>query len=357
VDKTQTSSAEARSRIIAEFNWLKIVALALLIFVHSDLIIVYPNIIYPVQWFLLSAFLFISGFLAYDSFYRRGESMRRFFKTKAKSLYVPFLVATVVYFMLQIFFGMKPDPFYLVSQTSFLNMFDVLNAVYNWGFLWFIPYLFVFMLILCLLEKYVKSVRIQLLMVSLLWLSTILLWVYDSPLRLGQLFSQFFLVFMFGFWVNKLKIYEKIMSFKIAFIAFPVVMFFSVDLSGFFTYENQVEAFKGLLYSNVRIIVFTLGLVLLSLLFLRKIRIPKNGFVKRVASKSVFIYLCEPFITLMLVLLFFGRTEIYFAEGTLFWAYQLVRVVVLLILLPLGLIAIKTLYDKKTSAKIAALPR
>ena len=272
-------------------------------------------------------------------------------------MYIPFLVATVGYFVLKVSMGMKADPLYLISQTSFLNMIDSLNAMYNWGFLWFIPYLLVFMLILCLLEKYVKSIRTQLLMVSLLWLSTILLWVYDSPLRLGQLFSQFLFVFMFGFWVNKLKIYEKIMSYKTAFFALPLVVFFSVDFSGLFTYNNQIEALKGLLYTNFRIIILTLGLVLLSLLFLRKIRIPKNGFVKRVASKSIFIYLGEPVITFVMVILFFGRTEIYLAEGALFWIYQVVRVVVLLVLLPLALIAIKTLYQKKTSAKPVAMPR
>ncbi len=352
LEEPKTLSVEARSRIIAEFNYLKFTGLFLLIFVHSDLIIVYPEIIYPVQWFLLSSFLFISGYLAFDSFHRRDESFRRFFKSKAKSLYIPFLVATTVYFVLQVSMGcIGADPRYFISQTAFLNMIDKLNAAYNWGFLWFIPYLLVFMLIFCLLEKYVKSTRIQVLMVSLLWFSTILLWIYDSPWRLGLLFSQFFLVFMFGFWVNKLKIYEKIMSYKTAFFAIPLVLFFSVDLSGMFSYDNQVESLKALLYSNGRIMFLTMGLVLLALLFLRKIRIPKNGFVKFVASKSAFIYLGEAFVSFLLVTLLFGVTEIYFAQGALFWTFQAVRVVVLLVLVPLGYKALKTSYQKRKSAK------
>jgi hypothetical protein len=79
LEKSQTFNESPRSRIVIEFNYLKITALFLLIFVHSDLIIAFPEVIYPVQWFLLSAFFFMSGFLAYDSFHRRGDSIRLFF--------------------------------------------------------------------------------------------------------------------------------------------------------------------------------------------------------------------------------------------------------------------------------------
>ncbi len=350
-------SPEARSRIIAEFNYLKVAGLFLLIFVHSDLIIVYPSIIYPVQWFLLSSFLFISGYLSFYSFHRREESFRRFFKSKVKSLFVPFFVAVFGYYGLQISTGVaKFDPFYLVSQLSFLNMFDFFNVRYNWVFLWFIPYLLVFMLVFCILEKYVKDPKMQVALTSLIWVSTMLLWVFDSPFKLGQLFSQFVLVFMFGFWVNKFGVYEKIMSYKTAFVTIPLAVFFSFDLSGMFSFDSQIASLEALLYSNGRIILLTLSSVLLALLFLRKIRIPKNGFVKYVASRSAFIYLSEPFVSFLILSLVFWRTEVYFADGAFFWIYQTVRVAVMLVLLPFMYRAIKTFYKNKTSAKSIVKP-
>jgi fucose 4-O-acetylase-like acetyltransferase len=349
LEKTQTLDVTQRSRLITEFNYLKIFALFLLLFVHSDLIFSYPSIIYPVQWFLLSAFFFISGFLAYDSFRRRENSIRRFFKSKIKKLYVPFMGATIFYFVMQSVLGVEANFVKLVSQVSMLNIFDRLNSIYNWGSLWFIPYLLAFMLIICVLEKYFKSTRVQLLIISAIWLSTILLWVYDSPFQLGQLFSEFLLVFVFGFFVNKFKIYDKLMSFKMAFFAIPLVAFFSLDLSGLFTYTNEVETFKAMLYSNGRIMILTVGLVLLSLLLLRKMNVPKNGFAKQVASRSAFIYLSEPFISFVILAYAFGIPDDFFADGVMFYVYQIVRVAVLLVLVPLGFIAWKKFKQKRIS--------
>jgi fucose 4-O-acetylase-like acetyltransferase len=326
----------------------------MLIFVHSDLIFTYPNIIYPVQWFLLSAFFFISGYLAYYSFSRRGDSIRQFFKSKAVFLYIPFMVATVGYFFLQVALGTKADPIKLASQLSMLNIFDHLNTIYNWASLWFIPYLLVFMLIICLLEKYVESTKIQLFTISILWLSTMLLWVFDSPLKLGSLFSQFLLVFIFGFFVNKFKIYDRIMNFKMAFIAIPLVAFFSTDLSGFFSYNNEVETLKAMLYFNVRSIILTLGLVLLTLLFLRKIKVPKNGFALKIATRSSFIYLSEPFISFVILTYIFGQPDsLLFANGAEFYIYQAVRIVVLIVMVPLGFMAWKKIQQKRAPPQVA----
>ena len=118
LEKTQTLDGSPRSHSISEFNYLKIFALFLLIFVHSDLLLTYPNVMYPVQWFLLSAFFFISGFLAYDSFHRRGNSIRLFFKSKTTSLYIPFMVAVIVYFVMQVALGVEANPIKLVLKLQ-----------------------------------------------------------------------------------------------------------------------------------------------------------------------------------------------------------------------------------------------
>jgi hypothetical protein len=333
---SQLTEVTPRSHLITEFNYLKISALILLIFVHSDLIFTYPSIIYPIQWFLLSAFFFVSGFLAYDSFHNRDNNLKRFFKSKARHLYLPFMIATIFYFVFQNILASKTfDLVKLGYQLSMLNVFDRLNSIYNWASLWFIPYLLAFMLIICLIEKYLKNVKIQILAVSVVWLSTITLWVFDSPFRLGQLFSQFLLVFMFGFFLNKLKVYDRFMSFKMAAIVISLVIFFSFDFSGFFTYTNITNAFQAQLYFNIRSIVLTLGLVLLTLLFLRKIRVPKNGFGKKIATKSAFIYLSEPFISFLILTYVFGASDgLVFDGGIGFIVYQTVRVVVLLLGVP-----------------------
>ena len=353
---TKPDDVSPRSRLVSEFNYLKILALILLLFVHSDLIFAYPSIVYPVQWFLLSAFFFISGFLAYDSFHFRENSLKRFFKSKAKKLYVPFMGATIFYFVFQNILGQKTfDLIKLGSQLSMLNIFDRLNTIYNWASLWFIPYLLVFMLIICLVEKYLKSLKIQALAVSLVWLSSITLWVYDSPFRLGQLFSQFLLVFIFGFYVSKFKIYDRIMNFKMAALVIPLVIFFSFDFSGLFTYANVVEGFESQLYFNVRSIVLTLGLVLLVLLFLKKIKVPKNGFAKQIASRSAFIYLLEPFISYLLLTYIFGASDSFFLAGGIeFYAYQAIRVLVLLFGVPLVFIAWKKYHKPRMPEQVPA---
>ncbi len=346
-----------RSRLVSEFNYLKIFALILLLFVHSDLIFAYPGVVYPVQWFLLSAFFFISGFLVYDSFHVRENSLQQFFKTKAKKLYIPFMGATIFYFMFQNILAQKSfDLIKLGSQLSMLNIFDRLNSIYNWSSLWFIPYLLAFMLIICLTEKCFKSLKIQVFAVSLMWLSTITLWVYDSPFRPGQLFSQFFLVFIFGFYVSKFKIYDRIMNFKMAALVIPLVIFFSFDFSGLFTYANVVAGFESQLYFNFRSIVLTLGLVLLALLFLRKIKVPKNGFAKQIATRSAFIYLLEPFISYLILTYIFGASDSFFLDGGIeFYAYQAVRVVVLLFGLPLVFIAWKKYHKTGAPAQVPAV--
>lgn len=336
---------------VAEFDWLKVIALLSLIFVHSDLYSTNPEIIYPIQCFLLSCFFFVSGFLAFDSFRRRGASIRTFLKSKILSLYVPFAAATIFYFVLQTTIGSMPaDGLQLLSHVTMLNIFDDLNSACNWGFLWFIPYLLVFMLILCLLEKYVANAKFQLFAVLFVWLSTILAWVYGTPLKLGLLFTQYFLVFMIGFWINKLKIYERAMSFKTVFIMAPLVALFSLDFSDLFSFNNTTEALEHLLYSNGRSIVLCLSAVLLVLFILRSLRVPRVRLVELAATTSVFIYLIEPFSSYMISNYVFQQPTIYFAAGGQFYLYQITRIVVLLVLLPLMVKAVKNTPKKLTSA-------
>ena len=170
------------------------------------------------------------------------------------------------------------------------------------------------------------------------------------PMKLGQVFSQYFLVFIIGVWFNEFKMYERAINFKTAFVMFPLVAFFSLNFSNLFTFNNATEALKSLLYSNGRSVVLSLSAILLVLILLRKLKAPRNRFVELVATTSVLIYLIEPFASYMLRTTVFGQLTIYFAAGAEFYLYQITRIAALLVLLPLVVKAIKNYQPKLTLA-------
>lgn len=345
-------SASATTRI-AEFDWLKMLALILLIFVHSDLYVVFPDFVSPLKWFMVSCFFFVSGFLAFGSFHKRKASIRRFFKTKILLLYIPFLIASLFYFALQTAIAKEQVDFLrLLSNISLLNIFDNMNAIYNWGFLWFIPYLLLFMSLFCFLEKYVKNVKIQVLLVFILWFLVILAWVYDATMKPGQLFSQYFLVFMIGVWLNKLNMYKEALNFRTALAAVPLIALFSLDFSYLFTFNNAIQALQALLYSNMRSIILSLSVVFLVLIFLQKLKISRNRFVESIAMASIFIYLLDPIFAYILSYCVFGQPTIHFTAGTEFYLYLTARIFILLALLPLVVKAIRSYIKKPARATI-----
>jgi hypothetical protein len=322
---------------IAEFDWLKLSALLLLILVHSDLYYTFPEVIVPVMWVLVGDFLFISGFLAFDSFHKRNAQIKSFFKSKFWPLYFPFAAATVLYFLLQVMDGVSPfNPLRLLSQVSLLNVFDGLNTgLFNWSFLWFVPYLLVFMLVFCILEKYVVNPKLQVLAAMVVWLLSLLAWVFDIPTKLGLVFSQYFLIFMIGIWVNKFKKYEALMRFRNIVVLVPLAALFSLDLTGFFPVTTAPETLLYLVYTNVRSIVFSLSLILLVLLLLRKLRVPNKGYVVLIAEISIFIYLTEPLLNYLLKTYLFGQASTSFGVCAYFYLGLILRGAILFGLLPL----------------------
>ena len=330
---------------ITEFDWLKILALLLIVFVHSDLFFVFPEIIFPTEWFLVSCFFFVSGFLAYNSLHKRGSSVRKFLKSKILSLYIPFVAISIFYSILQSIIGKMPlNVTQVLSQITLFNIFDVLNSSYNWDFLWFIPYLLIFMIFFCFIEKYIPNPKWQFLLVSSLWLLTIFLWVVDFSLKLGQVFSQYFLIFIVGFWLNKFSIYQKVTRLRVGLIMVPLVALFTVDLSNFFNFNTATETLKYLLYSNGRSIIFSLAAVLLVLIILREVNIPSNLFVTWVATISILIYFMDPLFNYLISNYIFRQPIIYFSAGLEFWIYILFRIVALFVIFPFTVKAIYKLF-------------
>jgi hypothetical protein len=139
-------------------------------------------------------------------------------------------------------------------------------------------------------------------------------------MKLGQVFSQYVIVFMIEVWFNEFKIYERVMNFKVAYVAVPLVALSLPNLStNLFTYNNATETLKFLVYSNGRSIVLSLSAILLVLLLLRKLVVPRNRFVELIAATSVLIYLMEPFCSYMPRSYVFGELAIYFASGAEFY--------------------------------------
>jgi hypothetical protein len=237
---------------------------------------------------------------------------------------------------------------YLLSHLAMFNIFDALNTVHNWDFLWFIPYLLLFMILFCVTEKYLKSSKLQLLVVIAVWAVTVLAWGYDLDLKLGMCFSQYFLVFMTGVWINKLKLYEKATNFKTALAAIPFVVLFSVDISNIFTCSNILETVKYLIYFNGRSIVLSLSAIFVVLFVFRKLDVSRNRFVEAIAKTSIVIYLMEPILSYMIRMYVFGQPAVYLSDGATFYIYQLLRAGTLFVVLPLAVSLIKKRKTMKT---------
>jgi surface polysaccharide O-acyltransferase-like enzyme len=332
---------------ISEFDWLKVLGLLLLIFVHSDLTSSYPDLVYSIQWILIGIFFFVSGYLAYNSLHKRETSIIKFFKSKFWSLYIPFFIAALFYFGFEVYLGVSANPLRLISHVSLLAVFDNLNAgLNNWGFLWFIPYLLVFFLIFCLLEKYVKNSKLQVTLGFLVWFISVLGWVFDfsysgalavyaHDLKLGLVFSQFFLVFMFGFWLNKFCLYERLVRFKILFWAVPLFVLFWYDFSNMLSFSSPLSSLEYYLYFNVRSMILGLSAIFI-FLTLVKGRVSSNKVVESIAKVSLLIYLSEPFVSYLLrSLIFGGQLHIYINDTDHFILYQATRIAFLFGLLPL----------------------
>jgi fucose 4-O-acetylase-like acetyltransferase len=327
---------------ISEFDWLKVLGLLLLIFVHSELSTTYPGTLESVQWILIGIFFFVSGYLAYNSFYKRQTSLKNFFKAKLWTLYLPFVGAAVFYFIFESFLvGFYPQK--LLMQISLLDIFDNINTgLFNYGFLWFIPYLLVFFFIFCLIEKYVKNTKIQVSIVLLLWFLNLLAWVFDNPaqftwasFKLGLVFNQFFLVFMLGFWLRKFGFYERLVGVKTALLAVPLFALFWFDISNLLSFKSFFESLAFYLYFNVRSMILALSVIFV-FLTIAKGRLHSNTIIESIAKVSILIYLSEPFISYLLrSIIFGGDLHIYLSETEDFILYQALRIFILFGVYPL----------------------
>jgi hypothetical protein len=353
----QLSSTER----IVELDWLKALALFLIVFVHSNLYLAVPQIINPVKWFLLSALFFVSGYLAYNSFKKRKKDIRSFLKSKFWFVYVPFFVAVLFYFaFFYINLGKNLTATYnlaiLTKQITLIDLFHYQKAgLYDWGFLWFIPILLVFLITFCILEKYVKNPKTQAITVLAIWLLSILSWVFDAPFKLDIRFSQYILVFMFGFWLNKFNIFQKIAGHKIAVATVPFFVLFLFDAPSFFNTSNLLSSLGYYIYFNVRSIALSLSIIII--LFSYRDRFTSNKLIDSIAKISILIYLSEAFVSYVIRNQFFnGQLDILVSNTPQFISYEAARVCILFLFFPLIYVLVRKFWNPKQKPS-AALKR
>ena len=119
-----------------------------------------------------------------------------------------------------------------------------------------------------------------------------------------------------------------------------VTFLVNIDAKPFERFGDDAKVVEtDIFYFNCRSIMLTLSLVLLTLMILRKIKIPIHGLGKQMVDRSAFIYLSEPFISFVILNYVFGQMKCFSINDIMFFIYQAARIVVLLIIIPLGFMA------------------
>ncbi len=275
---------------IDEFYWIKMLSIFLLFFVHSSLLVTYISAPKYVEYFMLSNFFFISGFL---SFLSQKRGLKRFVKNRFVRLFLPFWFFIAVYGFVDWFISYFTSEFSYVTvvrvvdyiyHAALLGMFEQsLMPIYELNILWFVPVLIGFMFLLIGLEKMTRRLSIQIAAILTLFLFNAFLLGSNSPVAFSENFSLFLINFSAGFWIaktNKLKKIQNRWTVPIACILF-FLLFLTPEWIGLELY---------LLRHSILALLATFGLV--SLLS----GIKSKSWVRLIACSTLMIYLSEPLV-------------------------------------------------------------
>ncbi|MCK5628680.1 acyltransferase family protein [Candidatus Bathyarchaeota archaeon] len=278
------------SKEIDEFYWIKTLSIFLLFFVHSSLLLTYPSPTKQVEYFMLSNFFFISGYL---SFLSQKRGLKRFAKNRFVRLFLPFLLFLAAYGIIDWFISYFTSEFSYVSvvrvadyiyHAVLLGIFEQnLVPIYELAHLWFVPVLLAYMFLLIALEKTTHRLKIQIAVVLSLFLLNGFLFRLNSPVALSANFSLFLINFSVGFWIAKTGKLSKIQSrwtLPIAGILF-FLLFLTPELISLELYW---------LRQSILALLATIAFV--SLLS----GIKSYSWVKLIAASTLMIYLSEPLI-------------------------------------------------------------
>ena len=275
---------------IDEFYWIKTLSILLLFFVHSNLFFAQNPIMEYVNYFMLSNFFFISGFLTFAS-QKRG--LKRFWKNRLVRVYIPFLLFLAIYRFLDWFINNFTNEFSYPSVTraidyiytiALLNIFKQnIFPINELTHLWFVPVLFAFMLLIITMERTTNRLSIQIFVILSLIVLNGFLFSSNAPIALSERFMLFLINFAAGFWIAKTGKIDKIQNPWIL----PLGAIFYLLL--FLTPEGL-----GLELYWLRHSVLALLATITAISFFARIR--SYSWIKLIASSALMVYLSEPLI-------------------------------------------------------------
>jgi len=265
------------SKDIDEFYWIKMLSIFLLFFVHSSLLVTYISTPKYVEYFMLSNFFFISGFL---SFLSQKRGLKRFVKNRV----IRFVDWFISYFTSEFSYVTVVRVVDYIYHAALLGMFEQsLFPIYELNILWFVSVLIGFMFLLIGLEKMTRRLGIQIAVILTLFLFNAFLLGSNSTVALSENFTLFLINFSAGFWIaktNKLKKIQNRWTVPIACILF-FLLFLTPEWIGLELY---------LLRHSILALLATFGLV--SLLS----GIKSKSWVRLIACSTLMIYLSEPLV-------------------------------------------------------------
>ncbi|MCW3997803.1 MAG: acyltransferase [Candidatus Bathyarchaeota archaeon] len=328
------------SKEIDEFYWIKMLSIFLLFFVHSSLLVTYASTTKYVEYFMLSNFFFISGFL---SFLSQKRGLKRFVKNRFVRVFLPFLFFLAVYAFVDWFISYFTSEFSYVSvvrvvdyiyHAALLGMFEQsLLPIYELTHLWFVPVLFAFMFLLISLERMTRRLSIQITVVLALFVLNAFLLTSNSPIALSSNFILFLINFSVGFWIAKTGKLNKIQNRWTLPIA--GILFFLLILT---------PEWIGLELYWVRHSILALLATFAFVSLLSGIK--SNSWIKLIAGSTLMIYLSEPLIR-------YGVGKIF---GINFYSAPLTQVALPLLIRILTTmfvgIVIQTIFTKATKQRL-----
>ena len=275
---------------IDEFYWIKTLSILLLFFVHSTLFFAQNPIMEYVNYFMLSNFFFISGFLSFAS---QKKGLKRFWKNRLVRVYIPFLSFLAIYRFVDWFISSFTSEFSYPSATRVIdyiytaallntfkqNIFPIIELTH----LWFVPVLFAFMLLMMTIEKATNRLTIQICVILSLIILNGFLFSSNAPIALSERFMLFLINFAAGFWIAKTG--------KINTIQNPWILPLGaiLYLSLFLTPERLSLELYWLRHS-------VLALLATITIFSFFARIRSFSWTKLIAGSALMVYLSEPLI-------------------------------------------------------------
>ena len=278
------------SKEINEFYWIKTLSILLLFFVHSTLFFAQSSVMEYVNFFMLSNFFFISGFLSFAS-QKRG--LKRFWKNRFVRIYIPFVLFLAIYRLVDWYISNFTDEFTYMSAiraidyvytAALLNIFEQnILPIIELTHLWFIPVLFAFMALMITMERITDHLSVQIIVILTLIIINGFLFRSNAPIALSERFMLFLFNFAVGFWMAKTGKFDKIQNAWI--LPLGVISYLLLSL----TPESLGLELYWLRHSVLAILATITTISLFS-------RIQSYSWVKLIARSALMIYLSEPLI-------------------------------------------------------------